>query len=257
MGSGAPSFDPELIGKLAEARISGADVDGTLIPGDLETAQQVQLAVLRRLEDEGHRVAGWKVGLTSGDARDLFGPGVRPVGFILEDRVLESGAVIVGGLNQRLGLEPEIWLEIGAELRGAALTPEACRAAVSQVCAGFEINRMRTTMPGQNELFVADGLGNWGTVRGEGIAPRDGLSATRATLFIDGEAVRSTSSRLVFDDPFLSLSRLCATLDRYGLGLRPGQHVIAGSLCRRWDVERRGHYVALFEGVGEVSLHIT
>jgi 2-keto-4-pentenoate hydratase len=35
------------------------------------------------------------------------------------------------------------------------------------------------------------------------------------------------------DDPFLSLSRLCALLHRYGRGLEVGQRVITGSFCNR------------------------
>ncbi|GIT39888.1 MAG: hypothetical protein Ct9H300mP8_10840 [Gammaproteobacteria bacterium] len=40
----------------------------------------------------GRKNAGWKVGLTSGQARDSMGAGFRPFGYILSERVFSSGA---------------------------------------------------------------------------------------------------------------------------------------------------------------------
>ena len=46
----------------------------------------------RQLANLGDRlVAGWKIGLTSGIARDSMGQGFRPFGYILADRVFASG----------------------------------------------------------------------------------------------------------------------------------------------------------------------
>jgi len=44
---------------------------------------QGQLDTLRLWERSGDSLAGWKVALTSGNARDLMGPGFRPFGYVL------------------------------------------------------------------------------------------------------------------------------------------------------------------------------
>lgn len=251
----AGSFDAPMIARLAAARMDGADVEHDEVAGDVESALAAQLAVLRTLEQDGQRVSGWKVGLTSGAAYDLMGAGVRPFGYLLAERTLASGAALAGGAEMRLQLEPELCLEIVSELRGSDLSPDDCRAAVGRVRAAFEINRMRVRMPGRNNLFVADGLGNWGTVLGEGTQPRAGLAATRVEMFLDGEPIGASAPDLVMDDPMLSLSRLCAGLDRHGLRLLPGQHVITGAFFR-CDIARPGIYTARFSNIGEVALAI-
>ena len=48
----------------------------------------------------GRKNAGWKVGLTSGQARDSMGAGFRPFGYILSERVFSSGAERQGHLPQ-------------------------------------------------------------------------------------------------------------------------------------------------------------
>ena len=66
--------------------------------------QQLEAGLQRQLDALGDRApAGWKVGLTSGAARDSMGEGFRPFGHILPDRVFDSGARIplAGPANTR------------------------------------------------------------------------------------------------------------------------------------------------------------
>jgi 2-keto-4-pentenoate hydratase len=58
------------------------------------------------------------------------------------------------------------------------------------------------------------------------------------------------------DDPFLSLSRLCALLHQYGRGLEPGQRVITGSFCNE-TVKGPGGWRAVFSGIGEVAVRFS
>ena len=57
--------------------------------------RQLEAALQRQLDGLGSAApAGWKVGLTSGAARDSMGEGFRPFGHIHRDRVFNSGARI-------------------------------------------------------------------------------------------------------------------------------------------------------------------
>ncbi|OLT14686.1 hypothetical protein BJF78_17845 [Pseudonocardia sp. CNS-139] len=88
--------------------------DSTPLEGrwTLDQGEQAQLAVLARWVEQGRTRAGWKVGLTSGAVRDSFGEGVRPFGFILRERVFESGATVGLGQMSRPGLEMELCFRI-------------------------------------------------------------------------------------------------------------------------------------------------
>ena len=82
-----------LIEKLYIARLKGqhfSGFDSAII--DLETALELQLEVLKRFESDGERLAGWKIGLTSGNARNRMGEGSRPFGLDLQTRLLASGS---------------------------------------------------------------------------------------------------------------------------------------------------------------------
>ena len=243
-----------LIDNLYHARRNGtrpAYIDP--IPSDLDEALAVQLRVLRRFEVAGERLGGWKVGLTSGKARDRMGKDVRPFGYVLRSRVFSSGATLPVASIMRCHIEPELCLIVGSALRGRNVDREQAKAAVRAVAPAFEINEVRVR-PDQGSLsLVADGLAQWGIVVGPEAPVRDGLVDTTVTFSHDGQVVETKTPGTTMDDPYLSLSRLCRRLHPFGLGLEPGQPVITGSFCHH-PVTQPGSYSADFSGVGTVSV---
>lgn len=221
----------------------------------LDEALRLQLAVADRFVAGGDRVGGWKVGLTAGGTRDMMGEGFRPFGYVLERQVFSSGAEIDLGRMLNCGIEPELSVVVGSELSGCPSVDEV-RAAVRGVAPAFELNELR--VPGGRDAdhatLVADGLGNWGIVVGD-VVPMEALSdGLTVSLFRDGERVaRETAGVWPIDDPFLSVSRLVALLDRFGRRLEAGQTVITGSFATL-RVQGPSEWRAEFEGVGNASV---
>jgi len=244
-----------LVAELVDARLHHRRLERDELPGTLEAAQALQLEVLEQLEAAGHQVSGWKLGLTSGQAHDMMGPGVRPFGYILADRTSPSGSVVERPAGATMFSEPELCLELGQPLRGEGLTREACMAAVRCVKAAFEINQSRIRMPGRNHLFVADGLSNWGMVLGNGKPPEVAPERPLVELWHNGQRIRTSEPDLRMDDAFTSLATLCAHLHRHGRGLAAGQHVITGAFFRQ-PIDGPGNFRATFAGLGEVSFVI-
>ncbi|MEU4477908.1 hypothetical protein AB0F68_07580 [Micromonospora sp. NPDC023966] len=242
---------------FVEARRSGvAGPDATAATDDRHEALDLQLAVLDRLVSAGDRLAGWKVGLTSGARRDVMGEGFRPFGYLLQSRTLGSGAVLG---HDRIGscyLEPELCLVLGAPLRGDDIDPAAARSAVRAIAPAFELNERRLGAQADDCTTIADGLGNWGIVVGPEAPVRSALTGTTVELWHDDTLVATRTPGDSMDDPFLSLSRLCALLHRYGRGLEAGHHVITGSFCNL-DVRRPGTWRAGFSGIGDVTVRFT
>ena len=243
-----------LIDTLYSARRNGtrpAHIDPT--PADLDEALALQLGVLQRFETAGEHLGGWKVGLTSGKARDRMGKDVRPFGYVLQSRVFESGAAIPVSSIMQCHIEPELCLLVGSALRGQNIEREQAKAAVRAVAPAFEINEIRV-QPGQGPLpLVADGLAQWGIVVGPEAPVRDRLVNTTVTFSHNGQVVETKTPGTTMDDPYLSLARLCRRLHPFGLGLEPGQPVITGSFCH-YAVTQPGSYSADFSGVGTVSV---
>ncbi len=222
----------------------------------VEEALAVQLRILDRFKAEGERLGGWKVGLTSGNARDRMGKDFRPFGYVLQSRIFQSGATVPVAQILNCAVEPELCLIIGSPLRGDAVDVAEAKAAVRAVAPAFEINQRRVGPDKGQALLLADGLAQWGIVVGPEAPVRDGLVETAVEFYGDEQLVETKTPGATMDDPYLSLSRLCKLLHKYGLGLEPGQPVITGSFCHH-AVRQPGTYRAVFSGIGEVSLQFT
>lgn len=249
MGDQAAVIDALYIARRDGSLPSGLD----RVQLGLEEALAVQLRVLGRFETAGERLGGWKVGLTSGNARDRMGKDFRPFGYVLQSRILPSGATVPVTKIFNCSVEPELCLILGAPLRGADVDVAEAKAAVRAVAPAFEINERRVPPDKGQALLLADGLTQWGIVVGPESPVRDGLVETTVEFYRDGQLVETKTPGATMDDPYLSLSRLCGILHKYGFGLEPGQPVITGSFCHH-AVSQPGTYRAVFSGVGAVSV---
>ncbi|PWU43661.1 hypothetical protein DLE60_24240 [Micromonospora globispora] len=246
-------YDESLVKTFVAARLGAVVEPGmSAAQHDIHEALGLQLAVLDRLVDGGERLAGWKVGLTSGARRDVMGKGFRPFGYLLESRTLASGDVLGHDRIRSCYLEPELCLVLGAPLRGD-VDPATARSAVRGVAPAFELNEVRLSGGADDPTTIADGLGNWGIVVGPEAPVRAGLTDVTVDLWHDDTLVARRTPGAAMDDPYLSLSRLCALLHRYGRGLEAGQRVITGSFCNQ-SVSGPGTWRAAFSDVGEVTV---
>ncbi|MCZ6888357.1 MAG: hypothetical protein O7H39_07665 [Gammaproteobacteria bacterium] len=215
-----------------------------------------QLENLAAREAAGETLAGWKVGLTSGRARNSMGDGFRPFGYILASRVFESPASVrLDGMGPA-GLENEMCFTIGAPLTGE-VTRAAIIDAVAGVAPAFEINEQRLSgdvSPGDR---IADDLSQWGIVVGENITPdwtAFDFTAVTVALSTDGSVVEEVAARDHIDDHFDSLAALVKQLGRFDRGLRAGDRVITGSYTRA-RIEGPSKWTGDFgAGVGTVTL---
>ncbi len=194
--------------------------------------EELDAGLRRQLDVLGERdVAGWKVGLTSGGARDSMGPGFRPFGFILPERVFPSGARIERAGIKTPGVENEFCFTMGRQL-GANATRDDAILAVESVCAAFELNERRLPPDATTADRLADDLSQWGIVVGEprvldwrGFAFAD----VSVRLALDGGEIECVAAAGHIDDHFDSLAALARQLARFGRSLEPGQRVITGS----------------------------
>jgi 2-keto-4-pentenoate hydratase len=238
-------------GRPADTAVLASHPDGTVDDG-----LSLQLAVLDRWVGAGSALGGWKVGLTSRGARDSMGPGVRPFGFILAERILRSGTELPFGQGT-LRIEPEICLTIGSRLAGDRVGPQDARRAVSAVAPSFEI--LTPALPRDYARTVRLGyrLNQWGIVVGEQQPPDVDLPRVTVTVWADGAKVdEATADPEIVDDPYTSLARLCHRLAAHGLGLEPGQRVIVGSLTPAVTLSSAHRWEARFAPLGPVEIRL-
>jgi 2-keto-4-pentenoate hydratase len=250
----------ELFG-LAHGRLFGPEVPASLaaLTGlDYAAGLRLQLDVLAAWEASGEQRGGWKIGLTSRGARDSLGPGVRPHGYVLASRILESGSTLEVEVPN-CKLEPEIGLTLGRDLSGADVSVDEARAAVESVAPAFEINSNRVSKGDVPQAVrLGNALNNFGIVMGDPVSP-DSVDLAGLSIVIGDERgvlASGSSDPDTLDDPFVSLTRVCRSLALNGEGLKAGQRLIAGSLTAAQPVAGGHGYFADFGPLGRVELKI-
>jgi 2-keto-4-pentenoate hydratase len=233
-------------------------VDGDRLVGklDLHDGLRVQLGVMQRHLLRGEKLAGWKVGLTSGPARDAMGVGFRPFGYLLQSRTFASGARLPQREIAGCGIETELCFHIGRTLGGVDTSPEQAAAAVTGVAPAFEINARRIAGAADEGVRLADDLSQWGVVLGSEVAPVPDdfdFEALRVELWSGEQLAGSTLGRDEIDPHFVSLARLAKLLARFGLALEAGQRVITGAYVRQ-PVRGPGRWRGTFGTLGSVEV---
>ena len=228
-----------------------------------DEGQLLQLQLLERWLEQGEELAGWKIGMTSGESRNALGDGVRPFGFVLRSRTLMSGASIPRKNLYKGGVENELCF-VMADYLGEAATPDRAKSAIAGLAPAFEINQKRLPPGCSAGLRVSDNLSNWGIVVGETV-PLANTTADLAELEValygqsggeDEQLIERLPSQGHIDDHFESLSILANRLHRFGHTLAPNQYIITGAYGKTPFApgDFRGDFSV---GIGGVSVQIT
>ena len=221
-----------------------------------DEALRIQLDILDRRLADGERLAGWKIGLTSATVRAHFGTERQPFGHILESGVIASpGEVALDDLVVGCGVEPELCVTMGSDLRGPGVTAHEARAAVGSIAPGMEINQKRSGGVTDFELSVADNLTQWAIVQGTALPVADDFDpdSLRVTMSCNGEVRADVVGRDVIDDHFVSIATLANVLGEFGRHLEAGQRLITGSFSKH-DVSRGDEWRTEFAGLGACSV---
>ena len=232
-------FPSELVGQLS-----------------FDEALRIQLDILERRLTDSERLAGWKIGLTSATVRAHFGTERQPFGHILESGVIASpGEVALDDLVIGCGVEPELCVTMGSDLRGPGVTAGEAREAVASIAPGMEINQKRSGGVTDFELSVADNLTQWAIVQGPASPVTDDFDsdALRVAMSCNGEVRADVVGRDVIDDHFVSIATLANVLGEFGRHLEAGQRLITGSFSKH-DVSRGDEWRTEFAGLGACSV---
>lgn len=243
---------------LAQGDALSGDIPAPLArfnDADLTTGLRLQLRVLDAWCSEGKRLGGWKIGQTSRAGRDSLGAGVRSHGYVLAERIYDSGQTIVNEVSQ-CRLEAEIGLTLGTDLSGPDVTAEQAREAVESVAPAFEIDSVRVPKKSSMAVRFGNALNIWGIVMGDGMSP-DEVDLAALTVEIGNEhgaLLTGHTTPDVLDDPYLSLARVCRTLALNGRGLHAGEKLVTGSITDPVSTIGANEFYADFTTLGRVSI---
>lgn len=229
----------------------------------MDDAYAIQNAIYHAKLEQGHRVTGWKIGLTSKAMQYALNIDIPDSGILFDDMMFEIGAMIPKGRFIQPRIEAEIAFVLKAPLGGADVTRQAVLAATDYVAPSIEIldTRIIRADPetGQSrKIFdtISDNAANAGVVLG---AERHAVDAfdlrwVGAITSRNGEVEETGLGAGVLNDPVESVVWLARRMAQYGQSIEPGQVILSGSFIRPVECPSGTRIAADFGAFGRVDL---
>ena len=258
------SLDPQTIAALA-ARLETAERDAREIPKitddhpDLgwEDAYAIQDAIRARKEARGHRVVGFKAGLTSFAKMKQMGVSTPVFGFLTEAmRRPDDGAIETAALIHPKA-EAEIGIVTKTALAGPGCDVAAVRAATDFVIPGLEIIDSRyRDFRFDVASVIADNTSAARYVLGTQRAPLDALDLPTLGVVLEknGEIVATATGAAVLGQPLAAVALLANHLALRGHPLPAGSLVLTGGMTEAIAVGPGDRLCARFHDLGTVAM---
>ncbi|GGI83539.1 hypothetical protein GCM10007973_20020 [Polymorphobacter multimanifer] len=179
-------------------------------------------AVAAALAGRMGSVSGWKGGATSAGAMAFLGVEAPIHGRLF--RLFRDGDIAVFPGERPLEVEPEVLLLLGDDLQPVAAH------------AGAEFNRPSFAAPFAHGTgaIVADNAASCGVLIGPPLplAALEDPAALAISLSVNGAVACRGSADVVLGNPLRALAALRAALADDPRGLRPGDWIATGAMCR-------------------------
>jgi len=209
--------------------------------------------------NEGARLVGHKIGLTSLPMQEMLGVDEPDFGAVFSDRLFASGDSVDSSRLIAPRIEPELAFVLDRDLEGTDLSVEDVLAATKSIVPALEIIDSRIA-DWKIKLVdtIADNASSAGVILGDRRPSPEGMDLTRAEVdfIVDGESVDSGTGDAVLGHPARAVAWLASALGRYGVPLEQGQIVMSGSITAAVPIVPGQEIVADFGDLGRAAVRI-
>lgn len=225
---------------------------------DIDAAYRVQQAFVGRLLDDGGRIVGYKLGLTSAPMQQMLGVDSPDFAPVLSSMTHPDDARLTVDDFLQPKVEGEIALVLGADLHGPDVTTPDVQRAVTGATAAIEVVDSRIA-DWQITLVdtVADLASSGAIVLGARTVPIDDFDPRLVGMVMrrNGEVVATGAGAAALGDPLAAVAWLANTLAAWDVTLEAGHLIMTGALHAAFDVTSGDRIEATFDRVGPVSCH--
>jgi len=224
---------------------------------DVVDAYEIQLINIRARLDDGARVIGHKVGLSSEAMQKMMGVDEPDYGHLLADMEVFEDVPVDTARFLYPRVEVEVGFILADDLPGAGCTEDDVLAATAAYVPSIELidTRIRDWKIALCDT-IADNASSAGWVLGpQRVSPKDiDIKTIDAVLTRNGEVVAEGRSDAVLGNPVTAVAWLARKVDSFGVRLKAGDIVLPGSCTRAIDARPGDTFVADFAGLGSVRL---
>jgi 2-oxopent-4-enoate/cis-2-oxohex-4-enoate hydratase len=215
--------------------------------------------VSRRVEDDGEKIVGKKIGVTSAPVQEMLGVFQPDFGFLTDAMEYPDGAdiKIAGNLIQPRA-EAEIGFRLNKDLIGPGVTEQDVLDATECIIPCFEIVDSRIhDWKIKIEDTVADNASCGVYVLGDSTAdPKEhDLPNLKVTVTKNGQPLSEGLGSAVQGNPLTAVAWLANTLGEYDIPFKAGEIILSGSLVPLEPVVAGDKMEMLLAGVGTASVN--
>ncbi len=227
-------------------------------PGiEMDDAYAIQAAFTQARVAQGHRVRGYKVGLTSKVMQESMGSPEPDFSAMTDDLFLPEDTPIDCARFFRPLIEIEIAFVMKSPLKGPGILPVDVLRATDFVLPAIEIVDFRVGPgPGMTVVdTVADLAACGAAVLGANPVRLEDIDIRTVTgqMIINGEIAHEGMACAVLGNPVTAVAWLANKLGAFGITFEPGQTILTGSFVRAMPVKAGDAVIARFDsGLGDV-----
>lgn len=228
----------------------------------IEDAYHVSLRMVnRRIEDDGEKIIGKKIGVTSRAVQEMLGVFQPDFGYLTDTMMYPNGGPMP--ISERLiqpRAEGEIAFKLKKDLNGPGVTNDDVLEATEYVMACFEVVDSRVKdWKVKIQDTVADNASCGLFVLGDEHADPKGLDfpALKMRVYKNGRFLSEGYGSAALDSPLNCVSWLANTLSKFGITLNAGDVVLSGSLVPLEPVVAGDDMRLELDGIGTASVRFT
>lgn len=231
---------------------------------NIQDAYAVQSAWMDIKKEEGRKVVGYKIGLTSRTMQVSMNIDEPDYGTLLDDMVFEEGSTI----ETQAFLDPRIEVELAFILKkplfGKNVSVTEVLNATDYVVPALELIAARTYRVHPDTGYkrtvkdtISDNAANGGIILGGRPIKPDAIDLrwVSALMYRNGVIEESGVAAAVLNHPAKGIAWLAQKYAEHGIGLEPGQIILAGSFTRPVMVRPGDTFHVEYNDLGSVACH--
>lgn len=233
---------------------------------DMDDAYAIQEAWVNRKISDGRTVTGYKIGLTSRAMQMAMNIDTPDFGVLLDDMAYRSGDEIAASDFTDPRIEVEFAFVMKEALSGDDVTVDDVMRATDYVIPALELIAARSFRVDPETGYtrtvcdtIADNAANAGYILGDQqIDPGEiDLRWSGAMLYLNDEIEETGLAGGIMGHPAHGIRWVCKRFSAHGIGLEPGQIILAGSFTRPVIVKAGDKIMADYGPLGKIQVNFT
>lgn len=219
----------------------------------IDDAYAISLVMLAMRQQQGERVVGKKIGVTSKVVQDMLGVHQPDFGFLTDRMLVGEKIEIAAHKLIQPRIEAEIAFFLHNDLTGPDVTAADVIAATQFIAPCFEIVDSRIEDWNISIVdTIADNASCGVFVIGDAHVEPQGvdLPALKVTVTKNGAPLSEGYGRDVQGNPAQAVAWLANTLGRYGVTLNAGDVILSGSMVPLHDAVAGDVFAMNIDGLG-------